>query len=94
MIRNQPKNATLPSIKHDMAKRIIGGKYMTAPAHTPRQKSISNGNLVKGYKHGATSKNLTMKKDKYFKSGALGQQGSHTGKEVRKEAAGWENSQN
>ncbi len=89
MIRNTPKNSVVPAMKHDMAKRIIGGKVLTSPPYTPRQKSISGGNLVVGYKHGAKSPQLTDKKDKHFTHGAMGAQGSQTQK-PGKEAGGWE----
>jgi hypothetical protein len=93
MIRNTPTNKTLPSVKADMAKRIMGGKLLTSPPHTPRQKSEHGGNLVWGSKHGAKAKQMTDRKDKSFKSGAMGQQQGQTGKGQNKVGGGWEISQ-
>lgn len=76
-------------MKTDMAKRIMGGKLLSSPPHTPRQKPLQGGNLVAGYKHGEKSKNLTMKKDKHFTHGALGAQESQT-KKPGKVGGGWE----
>ncbi len=89
MIRNTPKNKTLPAMKTDMAKRIMGGKLLSSPPHTPRQKPEHGGNLVWGSKHGAKSKQMTDRKDKHFKTGAMGQQGAQTKKQSRV-GGGWE----
>lgn len=88
MTRNNPKNSVVPAIKYDMAKRLVSDKKFMKTA-TPRQPSISNGNMVLGYKHGEQSPSLTMKRDKHFTHGAMGAQGSNTKKESPV-GGGWE----
>ncbi len=94
MIRNTPKNSVVPAMKHDMAKRIAGPKFLEEPLgkRTPH-KSERGGKLVWGMKHGPQTRSLTMKRDKHFTRGAMGAQESFTGKNVRKPAAGWEETQ-
>ncbi len=93
MIRNKPKNSVVPAMKHDMAKRMLGGKLLSSPPHTPRQKSERGGNIVWGSRHSpskANTQNLTMRKGKAFKHGALGQQEAREGKPSSKVGGGWE----
>ncbi len=90
MIRNTPKNSVVPAMKHDMAKRIMGGKLLNSPPKTPRSKPLQGGNLVAGYKHGPTGKNLTMRKGKSFMRGAMGSQQGQVGQGKGKVGGGWE----
>ncbi len=93
MIRNTPKNKVIPSVKHDMAKRIMGGKLLSSPPKTPRQKPEHGGTIVWGSRHSPSrpnTQNLTMKKDKHFKGGVLGQQQGQVGVGKNKVGGGWE----
>lgn len=56
-----------------------------------KHKSDKGGKLVWGMKNGPQTRSLTMKRDKHFTHGAMGAQGSHTAKDVRKAEGGWEN---
>ncbi len=82
-------NKNVPSLKADMAKRMIApGKYNKKPLWD-RSGGAKHIGLDMA-KHGNKSKSLTDQKDKHFMKGNMGQQGNSKGS-PRKEEAGWEN---